>query len=111
MTEAERKELNRKIIESISSTETDIRELEELTKPISPENAIGRITGMDSINNKSINDAALMQARNRMEKLILAKEKCYESEFGICRKCQGPIPMGRLVLMPQRLFCVRCAAT
>ena len=110
MTEKERIELKRIIMESISSLNKDISELEELTKPISPENAVGRISRMDAINNKSINEAALVQARLKMEKLKLAKEKCGDIEFGICRKCHGSIPMGRLVLMPESLYCVRCAS-
>ncbi|MFT6210875.1 MAG: DnaK suppressor protein [Bacteroidia bacterium] len=111
MTEKERIELKQKIVESISSTRKDIAELEELTKPISPENAIGRISRMDAINNKSINDAALVQTRLKMEKLVLATEKCDDSEFGICRKCHGAIPMGRLLLMPESFYCVRCASS
>ena len=111
MTDKERSELKDKILTSISDTERDISELEELTKPISPENAIGRISRMDAINNKSINDAALVQTRSKMDKLLLAKQKCDDSEFGICQKCHGAIPMGRLLLMPESLFCVRCAST
>lgn len=110
MTAEERAELKKKIAESILSTEKDITVLEELTKPISPENAIGRISRMDAINNKSINDAALVQARLKMEKLLLAKEKCDDLTFGTCRKCRGAIPVGRLLLMPESLFCVRCAS-
>lgn len=110
MTEEERIELKAKILQSISDTERDISELEELTKPIAPENAIGRISRMDAINNKSINDAALRQARSKMEKLLLAKDKCGDAEFGECRKCRGAIPMGRLLLMPESMFCVRCAS-
>ncbi len=33
----------------------EIEVLKELTKPIAPENAIGRVSRMDAINNKSIN--------------------------------------------------------
>ncbi|MGB1318070.1 MAG: TraR/DksA family transcriptional regulator, partial [Flavobacteriales bacterium] len=69
----------------------------------------GRISRMDAINNKSINDAALRQARNKLDKLQLAHQKCDDPAFGICIKCKGPIPMGRLTLMPESLRCVRCA--
>ena len=110
MTEKERNDLRQIILDSIISTEQSILELEELTKPISPENAIGRVSRMDAINNKSINEAALVQARSKLEKLLLAREKCMEPEFGICRKCNGAIPLGRLLLMPESLFCVRCAS-
>ena len=109
MTEEERNELKEKISQSISDTERDISELEELTKPIAPENAIGRISRIDAINNKSINDSALRQARSKLDKLHLAVQKCNEPEFGVCMKCKGPIPMGRLFLMPESLSCVRCS--
>ncbi|MGB0918127.1 MAG: TraR/DksA family transcriptional regulator [Flavobacteriales bacterium] len=108
MTENQRDQLKLKIEQSITDTERDISELEELTKPIAPENAIGRISRMDAINNKSINDSALRQARNKLDKLQLAEQKFNEPEFGICIKCRGPIPMGRLLLMPESLKCVRC---
>lgn len=110
MTEQERKELKKRIEQSISDTERDISELKELTKPISPENAIGRISRMDAINNKSINDAALREAVSKLEKLKFAQEKCDEEEFGSCRRCKQNIPMGRLLLMPQSQFCVQCAS-
>lgn len=109
MTDKERTELKSKILSSISDTEKDISELVELTKPIAPENAIGRVSRMDAINNKSINEAALTQARTKLDKLKFALDKCEEPEFGSCKRCKQPIPMGRLILMPESLFCVKCA--
>ena len=59
---------------------------------------------------KRMYDSALRQARSKMDKLQLAQQKCDDPEFGVCRKCHGNIPMGRLLLMPQSLRCVRCAS-
>ena len=109
MTEKERNELKSKIISSITDTERDISELEELTKPIAPENSIGRVSRMDAINNKSINEATLAQTRTKLDKLQYALDKCSEPEFGSCKRCGQAIPMGRLLLMPESLFCVQCA--
>jgi len=53
------------IEEEISKTETSIEHYKELTKPIAPENAIGRVSRMDAINNKSVNDAALNKAKQK----------------------------------------------
>jgi len=47
------------INDEITSTQTAIENYKELTKPIAPENAIGRVSRMDAINNKSVNEAAL----------------------------------------------------
>ena len=46
------------IEEEIDKTKVSIQHYKELTKPIAPENAIGRISRMDAINNKSVNEAA-----------------------------------------------------
>ena len=55
-------ELISKIEEEISVTERKIKDLRNLTKPISPSDAIGRVSRMDAINNKSVNENSLRQA-------------------------------------------------
>jgi len=109
MNESQRKEMKRKIEDSIHVTEAEIAELEELTRPISPENAIGRVSRMDAINNKSINEAALVQARTKLDRLRFALNKCDDPRFGLCQRCGREIPMGRLLIMPESLHCVQCA--
>mgnify|MGYP001494384239 CR=1 FL=1 len=32
-----------------------------------------------------------------------------EKDFGTCARCTRPIPLGRLLLMPQSIYCVHCA--
>jgi DnaK suppressor protein len=110
MTDAERAQLREKIRESIMQTERDIVDLTELTKPIEPENAIGRISRMDAINNKSVNEAALRQATAKLEKLRVALEKCDDVSFGTCTRCGASIQMGRLLFMPESALCMKCAS-
>ncbi len=109
MTEKEILILRSKIQESIEATESEIGELIELTKPISPSDAIGRISRMDAINNKTINEAALRKAKEKMKKLRFALERSHEDDFGICARCKNDIPTGRLMLMPESNRCVHCA--
>jgi DnaK suppressor protein len=80
-----------------------------LTNPISPDNAIGRVSRMDAINNKSVNDAALREAEQRETKLKLALQNVDDPDFGICRKCSQPIPEGRLMIRPESVLCVKCS--
>jgi DnaK suppressor protein len=101
-------EVKQRILEEITKTENDVKSLKELTKPISPENAIGRISRMDAINNKSINDASLIQSQDKLKKLITALEKIDNKNFGICIRCEKPIPLGRIMLMPHSTKCVNC---
>ena len=52
-----------------------IEEYRELTKPIPPSEAIGRVSRMDAINNKSVNEAALRQAEKQRQGLDRALQR------------------------------------
>jgi len=93
----------------IKKTREKIDEYRELTKPIAPENAIGRISRMDAINNKSIYEDALRKAETKMKNLEFALSNVKNPDFGTCLKCKSEIPIQRIILMPQSRFCVNCA--
>ncbi|MFT5165792.1 MAG: DnaK suppressor protein [Saprospiraceae bacterium] len=105
----EREALRIKIVESIALTKEKIEGLEENTRPISPENSIGRISRMDAINNKSVAEAALRTSNQKLSKLKIALSKLDKPGFGICVFCKNPIPAARLMYMPESTRCVRCA--
>ena len=109
MTKEELTNIERTIQEEIKKTLLSISNLEELTKPIAPENAIGRVSRMDAINNKSVNDAALVKAKQKLKNLEITLSNLKEPNFGICAKCNRTIPIGRIMLMPHSRFCVNCA--
>ena len=102
-------EIKEKILTEIDKTKKSIIEYKEITRPIAPENAIGRISRMDAINNKSVVEAALRQAEEKLEKLKFMLNQIGEKDFGLCVKCKKPIPIGRILLMPQSRYCVSCA--
>lgn len=102
-------EIKSAIIAEISKTEKSIEDYRKLTKPIAPNDAIGRVSRMDAINNKSVNEASLRQAENKLTKLKLALSKIDHDDFGICLKCKQPIPVGRILIRPESLLCVNCA--
>ncbi len=105
-----RGEIKELMLQKVGELSEEILELKELTKPIAPENAIGRVSRMDAINNKSINEAALRSSLAKMRKLEFALEKIEEDYFGLCGSCGDEIPVGRLMLMPESPFCVICAS-
>jgi DnaK suppressor protein len=102
-------EIRERIQKEIAKTEAIIEEYKEMTKPVAPENAIGRLSRMDAINNKAVTEAALRQAEDKLSKLNYVLTKAGDEDFGICKKCQRPIPVGRILLMPHSFFCVQCA--
>ena len=109
MNKNQRQEIEESILFEITKTEQSIDDLGEQTKPIAPENAIGRISRMDAINNKSVAEAALRKAKEKLINLQQVLEHLDQSDFGQCLKCKRPIPIGRILLMPGSRFCVNCA--
>lgn len=110
MEEQHRTEIKINIENKILRLKNDISELKELTKPISPDNAIGRISRMDAINNKSVAEAGLRQREEQLKKLEFASKKFDDADFGKCIRCGAEIPFQRLALMPESNKCVQCAA-
>ena len=110
MNKQDRNKAKKSIKKSIEETQKVISNLKELTKPISPENAIGRVSRMDAINNKSVSEAALTNAINKLTLLELALQKINREDFGLCVRCKNEIPIQRILLMPQSNRCVHCAS-
>ena len=109
MKETNRALLIEKISAAIAESELAIISLKEKTRPVAPDNAIGRISRMDAISNKSVNDASLRNAQDRLLKLRYALNAIDKPGFGICAECDKEIPLGRIMIMPESILCVRCA--
>ncbi len=88
----------------------EIKRLEELTKPISPDNAIGRLSRMEAIGEKSVNDAALRNAKIRVTKLTQALKRIEDKEYGDCLECGEEITEKRLKTIPEATLCIKCAS-
>ena len=109
MDKTQLKAIQEKLLSEIASTQKKLNEYAELCKPIAPENSIGRISRMDAINNKSVVEAALREAKNKMQQLQVMQKKIKDPDFGACVKCKKEIPFGRLMIRPHSKFCVNCA--
>lgn len=101
-------QIRAKILSQMERTRSDIEELKELTKPIAPENSIGRISRMDAINNKSVNEAALRNSRDKLGRLERTLKELELSHFGTCRQCGNAIEVEKLLVMPESVRCVTC---
>ena len=97
------------LLKELISTKAKILEYTDLSKPIAPENAIGRVSRMDAINNKSIVEAALRESKKKLIDLSTIKKKINSKNFGMCISCNIEIPYGRLIIRPNSKKCVNCA--
>jgi len=109
MTNSEKEELKSIIDEQIKSVTEEIEELKELTKPVKLDASVGRLSRMDAINNKAINDKQLREKKSTLQKLERAQERYEEDKLGKCLKCGNEIPFGRLKFMPYTTRCVQCS--
>ncbi|GAA3631649.1 hypothetical protein [Flavivirga jejuensis] len=71
-----------------------------MTKPITPDVSIGRVSRMDAINNKSVNEASLRQAEIKLGNFKRALDRFGTEDFGVCLKCKQAIPVGRILIRP-----------
>jgi DnaK suppressor protein len=104
-----REKLKAQIKKRIEDLKDNIRSYQTLVQPIAPDNAIGRLTRMEAINSKSINEAALNKARQTLFRMERALKMIDDPDFGMCRECEEPIPFERLMIVPESDLCVECA--
>lgn len=94
------------IIEELNSS---IVYLKEASKPIEPSCALGRLTRMEAIGEKGVNEAILSKSKARLIRLENAVNRIEAGTYGICVKCKKEIPIGRLEAVPEALICVNCS--
>jgi DnaK suppressor protein len=102
-------ELREMIEKKRQAVKKDIAAYRRLAKPVAPDNAIGRLTRMEAINSKGINEAALNKALLSLDQLERALTKIDHHNFGRCRECEERIPLARLLILPETDLCVQCA--
>lgn len=110
MEKKEKEAIRAEIEKRISETKRSIASLREQAKPVSPDRAIGRLTRMDAIQQKSMSEANLRTQEQVLINLEEALSKLDEPDFGRCVRCSQAIPLGRILIVPESKCCVKCAA-
>lgn len=109
MNDTIRAEIKQRIITELLETKEKITALRLLTKPIPPDNGVGRLSRMEAISTKAINEAALGNATRKLGCLQHGLTMVDDPDFGSCYECGNPIPLGRILLMPESTLCIGCA--
>lgn len=110
MTAAERSGIKAKIVSDIAAVAQEIESLREKTAPIEPDCSLGRLTRLEAMQEKEVCEHMLQEATIRLHKLEYALRKVEEPSYGLCVECEEPIPLGRLMVMPEASKCVECAS-
>lgn len=109
MDTSQKEAIKKRIHSELTDAKGQVERLKTLVKPISPDVAIGRLSRMEAIATKSVNEAALATATQKLSGLQSALANLDEPEFGICFECGNDIPIGRILLLPESKMCVGCA--
>ena len=102
--------IKQSINDEIEKTKKLIADLELQNKPIAPDISLGRLTRMDAINTKGVIESSLKQAKLRLNSLNNALTKVDKDDFSICLGCGEKIPLGRILIRPESVYCVSCAS-
>ena len=92
-----------------SRLEKQIAELKEMVIPEGLDSAVGRVSRMDAINNRSVNESALRKKIVHLKNIEAALKDINNPDFGKCIKCGKIIQKERVMLMPESKVCVDCA--
>ena len=109
MTDKEVADLRSRIEQIIEELQESIIYLTEATRPIEPSVALGRLTRMEAIGEKGVNEARLGDVKRRLERMVNALARIDAGTYGRCIRCGKDIPAGRLQAVPESLICVPCA--
>ena len=109
MNTKEKEKIRQASVEKIRTLKKKVATYRDLSKPVAPDNAIGRITRMEAINSRSINEASLAKATQTLKDLKKSLGLIDDPDFGYCRQCEEPISYKRLLIMPEATLCVACA--
>ena len=108
MTTLEHQAVKGQLLDDLNSIEREIKELQDLTKPITPECALGTLGRFELMNDQDIYEKTLKEALNRQIKLNYALTKIDNEDFGLCVECDEPISFDRLLLLPESTHCMEC---
>lgn len=110
MDQASRDVLKTRMREEIASLESQLADLEERAQTVDlDQQAVGRLSRMDSLANQGIALNALGKAKSRLARLERALARIDAEDFGCCAECGESIAPGRLLAMPEAVLCVGCA--
>jgi len=79
------------------------------TKAVAPDDAIGRITRLDAMQQQGMAIEERRRRGVRLQQIAAALAAVDNGEYGYCRRCDEPVGYRRLKAKPESPFCVTCA--
>jgi len=108
MTAKEKQAFKHIIEEEITSLSSEIETIKAALYPKRGEGPSDKVAHLNFKLDQSIHIQRHEEATKRLNRLKHAYLKIDTPEYGICKECEEEIPMERLKLMPESVYCVAC---
>ncbi len=108
MTKEEKQKLKESIEQEIETLSEEIAVIQKALYPEKGEGPSDKVAHLNFKLDQSIHIQRYEEATKRLNRLKHAYLKIDTPQYGICQECEEPIPMERLKLMPESIYCVAC---
>ena len=103
------KKIRQLINQEIDKTKKLIEMYEEETKPVAPDCAIDILSRNEAMISMNIVNKSLKQAKVKLFALEFILTNVGTHDFGKCVRCRKEIPLGRILVRPESLLCIKCS--
>ena len=93
----------------IGQLTNELAALEAGRETVSPDNAIGRLSRLEALNDQGVRNIRIADSRRRLLALHATVARLDDDAYGECDACGEDIPIARLELVPESRRCVTCA--
>ena len=108
MKASEKRELKQKLEDRAAELREALSRASE-TSAVAPDNAIGRLTRIDAMQAGFMSEALRREQTHELAGVDRALRTIDSEEYGLCRRCEEPLPLPRLLAKPDAVLCVTCA--
>ncbi|SMP89362.1 transcriptional regulator, TraR/DksA family [Epsilonproteobacteria bacterium SCGC AD-308-O04] len=109
MTDEQKQQIKKQIAQDFESLNREVADLQEKTKPIPPDCCLGDLR-FEMMHEQEVFERTLHEAKIRINKLKYALGKIDKEGYGFCMECDEEIPFGRLLILPESMYCTACAS-
>jgi DnaK suppressor protein len=107
--EEQKETIKEKIKDELKHLEIEISNLEENSKPITPNCTLDDLGRTEAMTEVMVNSKILTQAELKRTRLKNALARVDNPTFGICIECEEPINIERIMVRPESIRCIKCA--
>ena len=108
MTPQEKKNIKQLLEIEIDAADRTIERLKEASQAVAPDNALGRLTRMETMGDQQMSKAKLFKMQERRVELRNALRTISSPTFGCCNVCKQTLSVERLLAVPEARVCVPC---